>query len=141
MTTGVHAGEEILLVVLGAVVIAIAATYARRRLIAKGAPLLLVAERAAGTQAWSLRLARYDSDTLDLFSLGGVSLVPKRRIGRGVGGLVSVALWRGRFAALLPVVAVWAALNQFQIRAEEAALAEAFGQEYQRYRDSVPRWL
>lgn len=58
-----------------------------------------------------------------------------------LGVLVSIALWRGRLAALLPVVAVWAALEQFQVRPEEAALSDAFGTEFERYRHAVPRWL
>ncbi len=58
-----------------------------------------------------------------------------------LGGLVSIALWRGRLAALVPVVAVWAALNQFQILPEEAALSASFGKEFDRYRAAVPRWL
>ncbi len=58
-----------------------------------------------------------------------------------LGALVSNALWRGRVAALIPVVAVWAALDKFQVGPEEAALADAFGAEFDRYRDAVPRWL
>lgn len=58
-----------------------------------------------------------------------------------LGGLVSIALWRGRFAALLPVVAVWMALDHFQVHPEESALADAFGTEFERYREAVPRWL
>lgn len=58
-----------------------------------------------------------------------------------LGGLVSIALWRGRAAALLPVVAVWAALDTFQVAPEEAALSESFGKDFERYRGTVPRWL
>lgn len=58
-----------------------------------------------------------------------------------LGGLVSIALWRGRFAALLPVLAVWATLHTFQVSPEEQALSEAFGAEFDRYRQAVPRWL
>ena len=110
--------------------------------------LLLVASAAFGV--WSVRGFRNAATTVNPHHIHDVSTLVRtgaHSVSRNpmytslLGGLVSVALWRGRFAALLPVVAVWAALNQFQIRAEEAALAEAFGQEYQRYRDSVPRWL
>lgn len=58
-----------------------------------------------------------------------------------IGGLISVAMWRGRFAALLPVLGVWAALDVFQVPAEEAALVDVFGTEFVEYRSSVPRWL
>lgn len=58
-----------------------------------------------------------------------------------LGALVSMALWRGRAAALLPVAAVWFAMNRFQVAPEEAALTEAFGEEFERYCRAVPRWL
>ncbi len=58
-----------------------------------------------------------------------------------LGGLISIALRRGRGAALLPVVAVWVALNEFQVKPEELALSAAFSEEFDRYKESVPRWL
>ncbi len=58
-----------------------------------------------------------------------------------LGALVGTAMWRGRLVALLPVVAVWAALDRFQVQPEESALTAAFGKEYERYKDAVPRWL
>lgn len=58
-----------------------------------------------------------------------------------LGGLVGVALWRGRMAALLPVAAVWAALDRYQVRSEEVALKARFGKKFTRYTKAVPRWL
>jgi protein-S-isoprenylcysteine O-methyltransferase Ste14 len=56
--------------------------------------------------------------------------------------LVAWGLWLGQAAALLlgPVFFV-AYLNRRQIEPEERALAAAFGDEYQRYRRTVRRWL
>ncbi len=58
-----------------------------------------------------------------------------------LGALVGIALWRGRLAAPLPVIGVWAALHRFQVRPEEAALSTAFGDDFDRYQRAVPGWL
>jgi protein-S-isoprenylcysteine O-methyltransferase Ste14 len=57
-------------------------------------------------------------------------------------GLVAWGLWLGQVAAVLlgPVFFV-AYLNRRQIEPEERALAAAFGEEYERYRRTVRRWL
>ncbi|GIG24941.1 methyltransferase family protein [Cellulomonas denverensis] len=57
------------------------------------------------------------------------------------GGLVAHAVLRRSPATLLPVVGFVAALNRRQIPAEEAALTDRFGAEYQDYCRDVPRWL
>lgn len=57
-----------------------------------------------------------------------------------VGGLLGQAVLRGRVHAVLPVVALWAALS-LQATEEENALTEKFGRSYLRYRERVPRWL
>lgn len=57
-------------------------------------------------------------------------------------GLVAWGLWLGQAVALLlgPVFFV-AYLNRRQIVPEERALAATFGDEYERYRRTVRRWL
>lgn len=110
--------------------------------------LALVSSAAFGV--WAVRGFHSRSTTVDphrihdvtsLVTHGAHSVSRNPMYAALLGVLISLALWRGRFEALVPVVAVWAALSQFQIAPEEAALTEAFGAEFNRYRESVPRWL
>ena len=57
------------------------------------------------------------------------------------GLLVANAVRLGRWRALLPAAAFVAVIDRFQIAAEERALVDAFGPEYDAYRAAVPRWL
>lgn len=60
----------------------------------------------------------------------------------GIAGvLLGHALARRSWASLLPVAGFVAAMDHWQITAEERALAAHFGQVYTRYRAAVPRWL
>ncbi|MDV3222900.1 DUF2550 domain-containing protein [Intrasporangium sp.] len=59
--------------------LALGATYLRRRYIAGGQPLTLCGYRAGGSDRWHLGLMRLGDDALEWFTLGGVSLRPKRR--------------------------------------------------------------
>jgi protein-S-isoprenylcysteine O-methyltransferase Ste14 len=55
--------------------------------------------------------------------------------------LAAWATWLGSWPALLVVPAFVLAMNRWQIRPEERALAALFGAEYEAYRRSVRRWL
>lgn len=57
------------------------------------------------------------------------------------GMLVAHAAYRGGIATLLPAAGFVAVIDRLQIRPEEKALVERFGDEYVAYRDHVPRWL
>ena len=60
----------------------------------------------------------------------------------GLTGLLAAnALRRGSLRALLPLSAFVVYLDRVQIPAEEAALAERFGADYEAYRARVPRWV
>lgn len=60
----------------------------------------------------------------------------------GMTGLLTAhALARGGVLTALPVVAFAGVIDRFQIRAEEEALYELFGEEYDAYCSRVPRWL
>lgn len=60
----------------------------------------------------------------------------------GMAGLLGAhALVRGGWLPALPVAAFVAVIDRTQIRPEEAALRELFGQEYETYCAAVPRWL
>jgi len=59
----------------------------------------------------------------------------------GLAGLLGAhAVWRGSWAALLPLAAFVVLIDRVQIKAEEAALLEKFGAEYDAYRATSPRW-
>ena len=55
--------------------------------------------------------------------------------------LLSFCLFLGRYSALLMVPVFIASITQFQIKAEERALSEKFGDAFDRYAKRVPRWL
>lgn len=60
----------------------------------------------------------------------------------GMAGLLAAhALYRGSSFAAIPVAAFIAAIDRFQIPAEEDALRERFGEEFEQYSAKVPRWL
>lgn len=55
--------------------------------------------------------------------------------------LTAHACWRGRLRAMLPVALYVLVTDRYQIADEERALEKLFGEEYQAYRASVPRWV
>ena len=57
------------------------------------------------------------------------------------GLLVAHAILRRSAAAVLPVAAFVLAIDRTQIRVEEGALSAEFGDDFERYCSSVPRWL
>lgn len=57
------------------------------------------------------------------------------------GMLLSHAVGRRSWRAVLPVAGYFAVMDRVQIPAEEAALCETFGAEFDDYARRVPRWL
>ena len=57
------------------------------------------------------------------------------------GLLVANAMLRRSAIAVLPVAAFVVAIDRCQISVEEDALAAEFGDDFERYCRSVPRWL
>lgn len=57
------------------------------------------------------------------------------------GLLVSHAIWRRSWVALAPVAVFVALIDRLQIQAEESALTDTFGAEFDAYRAATPRWL
>lgn len=55
--------------------------------------------------------------------------------------LTGVCAWLGHPTALLAVVVFVAYITRFQIRPEERALEEKFGDSFRTYRNAVRRWL
>lgn len=70
-------------IVIGALLcvalLVLATTYLRRRRIAAGQPLTLCGYRASSTDRWHVGLMRLADNALEWYTLGGVSLRPKRR--------------------------------------------------------------
>ena len=57
------------------------------------------------------------------------------------GLLVANAMRRGSWVALAPVAGFILFIDRLQIAAEESALREKFGAEYESYLAATPRWL
>jgi len=66
------------------VLVVLATTFIRRRLIARGKPLTVCALREPGDKRWRFGLARYGTTGLEWFTLSGLSLRPARRWERAV---------------------------------------------------------
>jgi protein-S-isoprenylcysteine O-methyltransferase Ste14 len=72
----------------------------------------------------------------------GANQVSRNPMYVGMAGvLVAHALWRGSWRALLPAAGFVAYIDRVQVAAEERALHERFGAEYDAYVAAVPRWL
>ena len=139
-------------------VLAIGAVVAQRALSRGAAPLTV--RRATGAAALmvastgllggALRLFRRHTTTVDplhpadattLVTDGPNTLTRNPMYVGMVGVLAGHAILRGRWAALLPVAAFVVTIDRWQIAAEERALLERFGPEYEAYRAKVPRWV
>ena len=51
------------------------------------------------------------------------------------------AVWLGSYVGIVPLCLFIFAINELQIKPEEAVLLEKFGDEYERYKKSVRRWV
>lgn len=72
----------------------------------------------------------------------GANAISRNPMYVGMAGLLLAhAAWRGSWAALVPLVGFVAIIDRLQIEAEEAALLERFGGDYDVYRTTTPRWL
>jgi protein-S-isoprenylcysteine O-methyltransferase Ste14 len=72
----------------------------------------------------------------------GPNLVSRNPMYLGMTGLLAAqAVWRGNGIAWVPVAAFALLMDRSQIPAEERALRELFGAEYEDYCAAVPRWL
>jgi protein-S-isoprenylcysteine O-methyltransferase Ste14 len=138
--------------------LALAAALAQRGL-SRGAPPASRSRQAAAalTAAASIALAggaasrfRAQHTTVEPFDPSKASSLvvtgPNSRTRNpmyvGMAGLlVAHALSRGSWPGVLPVAVFVAAIDRFQVAAEERALADRFGADYAAYRASVPRWL
>lgn len=93
--------------------------------------------RHSGTSLEPLR-----PDRASVLVTSGANTISRNPMYLGLAGLlVAHAVWRGSWAALLPLAGFVAFIDRVQIHAEEAALLERFGAEYDVYRATTPRWI
>ncbi len=72
----------------------------------------------------------------------GANTISRNPMYVGMAGLLLAhAAWRGSWAALLPLGGFVVFIDRVQIQAEEAALLEKFGADYDAYREAAPRWI
>jgi protein-S-isoprenylcysteine O-methyltransferase Ste14 len=101
----------------------------------------------AASAAWQFRrqgttVEPFDPSRAAVLVTTGANAVSRNPMYVGMAGLlVAHAVRRGSWTALLPVAAFVLVINRLQIAAEEPALLENFGADYEAYRARVPRWL
>ncbi len=72
----------------------------------------------------------------------GANAITRNPMYVGLAGvLVANAIRRGSWVALFPVAGFIVFIDRLQIAAEEPALLDLFGVEYEAYRAATPRWL
>ncbi len=137
--------------------IAVAAGVAQHRLASGRRPGPLRAGAAVGAlaaSAWLLggtsRRFRLAGTTFEPFDpsratelvTSGPNRFTRNPMYVGMAGVLAAhALYRGGWATVLPVAAFVGVIDRVQIRPEEAALRELFGQAYDDYSRSVRHWL
>jgi hypothetical protein len=83
----VTVSEAVVLGLLLLAVLGIALLWLRRHLLASGGPLLPCALRTPPSTAWRLGLLRFGAESLDWFTLGGLTLRPARTWRRSSVGI------------------------------------------------------
>ena len=103
MPSALVSSEIVIGTLLVVVLVVLAATWSRRRYIARGLQLTICGTRSSGVDRWRIGLIRFADNALEWYSLGGVSLRPKHRWPRQALRLEAPTLLVGRDAiALLP---------------------------------------
>ncbi|WP_120006165.1 methyltransferase family protein [Nesterenkonia muleiensis] len=110
----------------------------------------LVGAASVGTLGGSILRFRQQETTVDPVSpqrasslvTDGPSRFTRNPMYVGMGGLlIAHAIYRSSVLAMLPAVGFVVAIDRLQIPAEEAALRNQFGEQFEQYCASVPRWL
>jgi len=87
-------------------------------------------------------LEPFHPDHASVLVTTGANSISRNPMYVGLAGLlVANAIWRGSWAALAPVAGFVVLIDRLQIKAEESALLQEFGAEYEAYRAISPRWL
>lgn len=84
----------------------------------------------------------FQPDRASVLVTNGANAVSRNPMYVGLAGmLVAHGVWRGSWVTLLPLAGFVVFIDRVQIQAEEAALLEKFGAEYDAYRAAAPRWI
>ncbi len=109
-------------------------------LLAGSTTLVATAARSFGRHRTTLH--PHHPEQASTLVVDGPHAVTRNPMYLGLGGVLAAhALARGGLLTWLPVLGFKVALDRVQIAPEERALRELFGEEYDAYRSSVPRWL
>lgn len=125
---------------------------ARRRSVtpasaAASAPLVALAGWLGAGSLWEFGRRRTSVDPLDVTAPTTLVVTGPNRLTRNpmyaalAGLLGAYAILRRSVAATAPAAAFVVLIDRFQIPAEEAALDATFGDDFERHRARVPRWL
>lgn len=84
----------------------------------------------------------FQPDRASVLITSGANTISRNPMYVGMAGLLMAhAVWRGSWIALLPLAGFVVFIDRVQVQAEEKALLEKFGTEYDAYRATSPRWI
>jgi protein-S-isoprenylcysteine O-methyltransferase Ste14 len=109
--------------------------------LAAGSVALATAAASSFRRAGTTLSPEHPADASVLVTTGPHALTRNPMYVGLCGLLVANAVRLGSWRSLLPVTAFVTAIDRLQIRAEEAALRERFGADFEAYCARVPRWL
>ena len=106
------------------------------------ASMLMAGAAASRFRRSGTTIEPFHPDQTSVLVTTGANSISRNPMYVGMAGLlVANAIWRGSWAALAPVAGFVLIIDRLQIQAEESALLEKFGAEYEAYRAASPRWL
>lgn len=102
----------------------------------------MAASAAARFRRSGTTLDPLQPDRAAVLVTSGANTISRNPMYLGLSGLLLAhAVWRGSWAALLPVIGFVALIDRTQVPVEEAALLEKFGAAYEAYQAHSPRWI
>ncbi|HEY0646216.1 MAG TPA: isoprenylcysteine carboxylmethyltransferase family protein [Nocardioides sp.] len=102
----------------------------------------LAGAAASGFRSHHTTLEPMDPSKATSLVVSGPNALTRNPMYVGLAGLLVANAVRLRdWRALLPLAAFVGYLDRVQVAAEERALAEKFGADYDAYRAAVPRWI
>jgi protein-S-isoprenylcysteine O-methyltransferase Ste14 len=106
------------------------------------ASMAMMAGAAAQFMVYRTTADPRDPERATTLVTSGPNVVSRNPMYLGMAGLLAAqAIWRGGWTAWVPAAAFTLLMDRSQIPAEERALRELFGAEYEDYCAAVPRWL
>jgi protein-S-isoprenylcysteine O-methyltransferase Ste14 len=104
--------------------------------------LALMAGSARRFRAGGTTIEPFHPERASTLVTDGPNALTRNPMYAGMAGVLTAhALVRRGWLPVLPLAAFVAVIDRTQIRPEEAALRELFGEEYDAYCARVPRWL